>query len=142
MPSECALASPTHAVAFADLFTRSEGSDAPKPVSKRKMRKMARLSVAELKRIVQKPEVVEWTDVTAQDPRLLVMLKSYRNTVPIPAHWAQKRDYLQGKRGLEKPPFQLPSASSSQDPGKWAVQLKRGLFACRLHRGHRHCHSA
>lgn len=26
----------------------------------------------------------------------------------IPRHWSQKRKYLQGKRGLEKPPFKLP----------------------------------
>ena len=90
----------------------SEGdSDAEekKPLSKKKARKMNRLTVAELKQLVKKPEVVEWTDVTAADPRLLLHLKSYRNTVPIPAHWSAKRDYLQGKRGIEKPPFQLPS---------------------------------
>ena len=35
--------------------------------------------------------------------------QSYRNTVPVPRHWSQKRKYLQGKRGIEKPPFQLPA---------------------------------
>lgn len=30
------------------------------------------------------------------------------STVPVPVHWSQKREYLQGKRGIEKPPFQLP----------------------------------
>ena len=86
-------------------------SDAPeaRPMSKRKQRKLARLTVAELKQLVKKPEVVEWTDVTASDPRLLLQLKSYRNTIPVPAHWSAKRDYLQGKRGIEKPPFQLPA---------------------------------
>ncbi|THG99470.1 hypothetical protein EW026_g2891 [Hermanssonia centrifuga] len=79
------------------------------PYPRKKARKMNRLTVAELKQLVKKPEVVEWTDVTAADPRLLLHLKSYRNTVPIPAHWSAKRDYLQGKRGIEKPPFQLPS---------------------------------
>ena len=53
--------------------------------------------------------MVEWVDVTAADPRLLVCLKSYRNAIPIPQHWSAKRDYLAGKRGIEKPPFQLPS---------------------------------
>ena len=47
-------------------------------------------------------------NVTAADPRLLVHLKAYRNTVPVPRHWCHKRKYLQGKRGVEKPPFQLP----------------------------------
>jgi hypothetical protein len=89
----------------------SDADGAPPPISKRKQRKLNRLSVAELKRLVKKPEVVEWVDVTALDPRMLVQLKSHRNTVPVPAHWAQKRDYLQGKRGIEKPLYQLPSAS-------------------------------
>ncbi|KAG8897954.1 hypothetical protein FRB99_007773 [Tulasnella sp. 403] len=84
-------------------------SDVKKTVSKRKQAKMNRLSVAELKQLVKKPEVVEWTDVAASDPRLLIHLKSYRNTIPIPPHWSAKRDYLQGKRGIEKAPFQLPS---------------------------------
>jgi splicing factor 3B subunit 2 len=66
------------------------------------------LTVAELKQLVKKPEVVEWWDVTASDPKLLISLKSYRNTVPVPAHWSQKRKYLQGKRGIEKPPWELP----------------------------------
>jgi len=47
-------------------------------------------------------------DVTAADPKLLVSLKAYRNTVPVPQHWSQKRKYLQGKRGIEKPAFDLP----------------------------------
>ncbi|KAJ3525333.1 hypothetical protein NM688_g8416 [Phlebia brevispora] len=99
-------------VIYSDDEMASEGdseSEEKKPLSKKKARKMNRLTVAELKQLVKKPEVVEWTDVTAADPRLLLHLKSYRNTVPIPAHWSAKRDYLQGKRGIEKPPFQLPS---------------------------------
>ena len=47
-------------------------------------------------------------DVTASDPKLLVHLKAYRNTVPVPVHWSQKRKYLQNKRGTEKSPFELP----------------------------------
>lgn len=35
-------------------------------------------------------------------------LQALRNTVPVPRHWSQKRKYLQGKRGIEKPPFKLP----------------------------------
>ncbi|KAJ6518651.1 DUF382-domain-containing protein [Mycena sanguinolenta] len=98
-------------VIYSDDDMASEGdSDAEvKPISKKKQRKLSRLTVAELKRLVKKPEVVEWTDVTAADPRLLLHLKSQRNTIPIPIHWSAKRDYLQGKRGIEKPPFQLPA---------------------------------
>jgi splicing factor 3B subunit 2 len=77
-------------------------------MSRKKARRLKRLSIAELKQLVAKPEVVEQWDVTAADPRLLVMLKSYRNCVPVPKHWCQKRHFLQGKRGVEKPPFKLP----------------------------------
>ncbi|KAH6902750.1 spliceosome associated protein [Coprinopsis sp. MPI-PUGE-AT-0042] len=99
-------------IIYSDDDMASEGdsdNEAPKPLSKKKARKVNRLTVAELKQLVKKPEIVEWTDVTASDPRLLLHLKAYRNSVPIPAHWSAKRDYLQGKRGIEKPPFQLPS---------------------------------
>ncbi|KAF8634511.1 hypothetical protein AX15_000844 [Amanita polypyramis BW_CC] len=98
-------------VIYSDDDMESEGdSEAEqKPLSKKKARKLKRLTVAELKQLVKKPELVEWTDVTAADPRILLHIKSHRNTVPIPAHWSAKRDYLQGKRGIEKPPFQLPA---------------------------------
>jgi splicing factor 3B subunit 2 len=79
-----------------------------KTLSKKKKKLLSRLSVAELKQLVHRPDVVEAHDVTAADPRLLVYLKAYRNTVPVPRHWCHKRKYLQGKRGIEKPPFQLP----------------------------------
>jgi splicing factor 3B subunit 2 len=87
----------------------SDADEEKKPLSKKKMRKMRQMTVADLKQLAKKPELVEWTDPTAADPRLLLHLKAHRNTVPVPAHWSAKRDYLQGKRGIEKPPFQLPS---------------------------------
>lgn len=77
-------------------------------LSKKRMKKLTRLSVAELKQLVNRPDVVEMHDVCARDPKLLISLKSYRNSVPVPRHWCAKRKYLQGKRGLEKPPFDLP----------------------------------
>ncbi|CAM9256131.1 unnamed protein product [Scytosiphon promiscuus] len=87
----------------------SDDEDESGPRLSRKARKLkSRLSVAELKQLVQRPDVVEAHDVTAADPRMLVFLKSYRNTVPVPRHWCQKRKYLQGKRGIEKTPFELP----------------------------------
>ena len=86
----------------------SDREDGKKPLSKKKQKKMQRLTVAELKQLVAKPDVVDGVDVTANDPRLLVAMKSYKNTVPVPAHWSLKRDYLGNKRGIEKPPFQLP----------------------------------
>jgi hypothetical protein len=65
--------------------------------------------IAQLKQECPRPEVVEVWDIRARDPKLLVFLKAYRNTVAVPRHWSQKRKYLQGKRGIEKPPFELPS---------------------------------
>ncbi|BGP44101.1 hypothetical protein JCM10450v2_008318 [Rhodotorula kratochvilovae] len=96
-------------VIYSDDEMPSEDDETPAELSKRKQRKASRLSVAELKRLVKKPEVVDWVDVSANDPRLLVQIKSHRNTVPIPQHWSQKSAYLAGKRGIEKPPYQLPS---------------------------------
>lgn len=52
-------------------------------LSKRKLKKLTRLSVAELKQLVSRPDVVEMHDVTARDPKLLVQLKAYRNTVQV-----------------------------------------------------------
>lgn len=84
------------------------GENGAPRLSKRKLKRLTRLSVAELKQLVGRPDVVEMHDVTARDPKLLVQLKAYRNTVPVPRHWCFKRKYLQGKRGIEKPPFDLP----------------------------------
>lgn len=86
-----------------------EKKDDKDKISKRKLKKLTRLSVAELKQIVHRPDVVEMHDVTARDPRLLIQLKAHRNTVQVPRHWCFKRKYLQGKRGIEKPPFDLPA---------------------------------
>jgi len=85
----------------------SDGED-KKALSKRQRKMLSRLKIAELKQLCERPEVVEVWDVTAPDPQLLVYLKAYRNTVHVPRHWSQKRKYLQGKRGIEKPPFKLP----------------------------------
>lgn len=82
-------------------------ADGPK-MSKKKMKKLTRLSVAALKQLVNRPDVVEMHDVTARDPKMLVHLKATRNTVPVPRHWCAKRKYLQGKRGFEKAVFDLP----------------------------------
>ena len=37
-----------------------------------------------------------------------IPVQATRNSVPVPRHWCFKRKYLQGKRGIEKPPFDLP----------------------------------
>ncbi|XP_050367780.1 uncharacterized protein LOC126786108 [Argentina anserina] len=85
-----------------------ENEQKEKGVSNKKKKLQRRMKIAELKQICARPDVVEVWDATAADPKLLVFLKSYRNTVPVPRHWCQKRKFLQGKRGIEKQPFQLP----------------------------------
>jgi splicing factor 3B subunit 2 len=82
--------------------------DEGRNLSKRKLRELLRPTVAELKKRVKRPDLVEAHDVTANDPDFLIALKSIPGTVPVPRHWGRKRKYLQGKRGFEKPPFQLP----------------------------------
>lgn len=92
-----------------DEEVEEEKKEDKEKLSKRKLKKLTRLSVAELKQLVNRPDVVEMHDVTARDPKLLVQLKAHRNTVQVPRHWCFKRKYLQGKRGIEKPPFDLPA---------------------------------
>ena len=77
-------------------------------LSKKKLKKLNRPSVFELKQKIKRPEVVEWVDTTAKDPYFLVYLKSYKNTVMVPKHWSQKKKFLHIKRGSEKMPFMLP----------------------------------
>ncbi|KAF7137528.1 hypothetical protein RHSIM_Rhsim07G0122000 [Rhododendron simsii] len=67
-----------------------------------------RMKVSELKKICSRPDLVEVWDVTSAHPNLLVFLKSYRNSVPVPGHWRSHKRYLQGKHGIEKQPFLLP----------------------------------
>eukprot|EP00606_Chrysophyceae_sp_TOSAG23-5_P000309 GSChrysophyteH2.ASY1.ANO1.564.1 assembled CDS len=94
-----------------------EGSDmetddhdaSTKHLTKRQLRLLRRPTVAQLKKLAARPELVEAHDVTAADPLLLVHLKSVNNSVPVPSHWSHRRKYLSGKRGVEKPPFQLPA---------------------------------
>ncbi|KAJ5934650.1 hypothetical protein N7466_004197 [Penicillium verhagenii] len=91
----------------ADDIPDEEQEQEPK-VSKKKRKELNKLSVAELKAMVRKPEIVEWTDTSATDPRLLIHIKAHRNVVPVPLHWSLKREYLSSKRGVEKAPFALP----------------------------------
>jgi len=98
-----------------DEEEEAEGQDgeegqqgAEEQLSRKKKKMLKRLQIAQLKAQVKRPDVVEVWDTTAKDPLTLVFLKSYRNTVPVPRHWSQKRKFLQNKRGILKPPFKLP----------------------------------
>ena len=74
-----------------------DGDDEANTLSKKKQRKLNRLTVAELKNRVDRADLVEAHDITSADPELLLFLKSLPGTVPVPRHWGRKRKYLQGK---------------------------------------------
>jgi splicing factor 3B subunit 2 len=115
-----------------------------KPRSKRKLREILRPSVADLKRRVNRADLVEAHDVTANDPDFLIYLKGVPGTVPVPRHWGRKRKYLQGKRGFEKPPFTLPDfiiktgitdirdTVAEDEAGQKAKQKNRGRVAPKM----------
>ncbi|KAI0385632.1 DUF382-domain-containing protein [Hypomontagnella monticulosa] len=91
-----------------DIPSEDEERNTQPKLSKKKRKMLNKLSIAELKALVRKPEVVEWHDTSSSDPRLLVQIKAQRNVVPVPSHWSLKREYLSSKRGIEKPAFKLP----------------------------------
>eukprot|EP00177_Eucheuma_denticulatum_P004395 GFKZ01007985.1.p1 GENE.GFKZ01007985.1~~GFKZ01007985.1.p1 ORF type:complete len:593 (-),score=112.57 GFKZ01007985.1:907-2565(-) len=89
--------------------SRSPSPPASPKISRRQRKDHQRNLIAQLKSLCPSPEVVDLWDVTAVDPIFLVHLKSLPNSVRVPDNWRQKRKYLQGKRGMEKKPFQLPA---------------------------------
>ncbi|KAL3925189.1 MAG: hypothetical protein SGILL_000581 [Bacillariaceae sp.] len=91
-----------------DDSSDDDSDDDENQISKRKLREMMRPTVAELKRRVARPDLVEAHDITAGDPDFLIAMKGIPGTAKVPRHWGRKRKYLQGKRGFEKPPFKLP----------------------------------
>ncbi len=101
-----------------EMYNASENYIEPTKLSKKKRKMMSRIKISQLKGLTDTPEVVEAWDVTAQDPVLLVKLKSLKNTVPVPKHWSQKRKFLQNKRGVLKPPFKLPDFIEATGIGK------------------------
>ena len=90
-----------------DIPDEDEDDGKPK-LSKKQRKQMNKLSVAQLKSLVPRPELVEWTDVSSSNPQLLISIKGAKNVIPVPTHWSLKREYLSSKRGIEKPPFALP----------------------------------
>lgn len=91
-----------------DIQDEDEEQQTVQKMSKKKRKEQNKLSIAELKALVSKPDLVEWNDPSATEPKLHVGIKSARNVVPVPSHWSLKREYLSSKRGIEKPPFALP----------------------------------
>lgn len=58
-----------------ELKDDDDKKDGEQKISKRKVKQMSRMTVAELKQRVSHPELVEMHDVTARDPLLLLHLK-------------------------------------------------------------------
>ena len=77
-------------------------------LSKNSLRKLNRPSVGYLKQLVDDPELVTLHETRATDPHLTLHLKGYRNFVPVPCHWVNPKSYLARKRGIAKPPYELP----------------------------------
>lgn len=95
-------------IIYSDDDIPDEEEDGKPQISKKQRKQMNKLSVAQLKSLVHRPELVEWTDVSSSDPQLLIAIKGAKNVIPVPTHWSLKREYLSSKRGVEKPPFALP----------------------------------
>lgn len=114
--------------------------------TKKERKELKRRKIAILKQHVARPELVELHDANSADPLMLLYLKAYRNTVPVPRHWSQKRRYLQCKRGQEKAPFQLPefiaqtgisklrAAYEEKQAAKNAKTKQRERMAPKMHR--------
>lgn len=91
-----------------DDYTDSSSDDEETKMSKRQYRKVHRIPLSVLRASTDKPHLVEWFDADAPDPYMLIELKSQPNIVQVPPHWQAKRDYLSGRKGLDRMPFQLP----------------------------------
>lgn len=70
--------------------------------------KKQKLSLADLKLISSKPEIVENWDTTAPNPLYLVELKAVKNTIPVFKHWTNKSSFLSNKRGITSSRYKLP----------------------------------
>ncbi|KAG5238860.1 proline-rich spliceosome-associated family protein [Salix suchowensis] len=75
--------------------------------------------------------VISVWDATSADPKLLVFLKSYKNTVPVPRHWCQKRKFLQGSGCDNHGALTYQAAGGSCWP--WvSMVLRSNLFTFQL----------
>lgn len=92
-----------------DLVPEETTTTKKKPkVSKKQRKQQNRPTIAQLKMVSKNPESIQYWDRDAPDPFLYLHIKELKNIVPVPDHWSVKREYLSSKRGIEKPPFQLP----------------------------------
>ena len=74
--AEAAQKSKLLAIHQPELSSDEDDDEQEEPkMSKKKLRKLNRLSVAQLKQLVERPDLVEMHDVSATDPKLLIHLK-------------------------------------------------------------------
>lgn len=73
-----------------------------------KSRKHNKVPVAQLKAECKYPELVEWYDGDAPDPRLAVRIKCAPFVVQVPSNWQSKREYLSLRGGIRKRPYEIP----------------------------------
>lgn len=78
-------------------------------VSMQQIKKYGRPTIGMLKFLSRRPELIDPFDTDAPDPFTLAQIKNIRNIVPVPTHWAQKRKYLNYKKGSEISGYRLPS---------------------------------
>lgn len=95
-------------VAKSDTNNEAETPVEGKNLSKRKFKKLYSIPLAVLKGESKYPELIDWMDANSPDPRLHIYLKTLPNSVSIPSHWQSKKSFLSLKRGIERPPFELP----------------------------------
>ncbi len=89
-------------------LTDTNSNDSRNELSKRQFKKLYSIPLYVLKSETKRPELVEWIDANSSDPRLYIYMKTMHNAVPIPSHWNSKKSFLSSKRGIERPPFELP----------------------------------
>jgi len=106
-----------------ELDEEDEKSPREKHLSKAQRKKLARFTVAELKQVVPRPDLVEAHDVASPDPVLLLNLKANSNSVAVPRHWSALRKFLQGKRGLERVAYKLPDFIAETGINKIRAEL-------------------
>ncbi|KAF2118862.1 hypothetical protein BDV96DRAFT_643032 [Lophiotrema nucula] len=91
-----------------DVQDEDEEAATAKKLSKKARKLQNKVPLYELRGLAKDPKVVEEADQSSTAPWLLISIKATKNVIPVPNHWALKREYLSSKRGIEKPAFALP----------------------------------
>lgn len=98
-----------------DESNESDSDEEEEPLSKRQLRRRNKIPLATLKSSITRPQVVEWYDVDAHDPYMLVNIKSQPNVVQVPGHWSSKREYLSSRREWKSNLFNFQSLYETRE---------------------------